>query len=57
LPSQPNAAQLNEISELIDAGKVRPIVDATFPLGQAGAAQQKLETEHTQGKIVLDLAA
>ncbi|MCK1743686.1 NADP-dependent oxidoreductase [Bradyrhizobium sp. 139] len=55
--ARPNAAQLNEIGELIDAGKVRPIVDATFPLSQAGAAQQKLETEHTQGKIVLDLAA
>jgi NADPH:quinone reductase-like Zn-dependent oxidoreductase len=33
------------------------MVQATFPLTQAGAAQQKLENEHTQGKIVLDIAA
>jgi hypothetical protein len=26
------------------------MVQATFPLTQAGAAQQKLENEHTQGK-------
>ncbi len=55
--AQPNAAQLSEISRLIDEGKICPMVQATFPLAQAGTAQRTLEEEHTQGKIVLDLAA
>jgi NADPH:quinone reductase-like Zn-dependent oxidoreductase len=53
--AQPNAAQLSEIGRLIEDGKVCPMVQATFPLSNAAAAQTKLEKEHTQGKIVLDL--
>jgi NADPH:quinone reductase-like Zn-dependent oxidoreductase len=55
--ARPNAAQLSEIGRLIDAGKVCPMVQATFSLSDAAAAQTKLEREHVQGKIVLDLAA
>src|SRR5437660_1435700 len=32
---QPNKAELVEIAGLIDAGRVRPVVDAVFPLPQA----------------------
>jgi NADPH:quinone reductase-like Zn-dependent oxidoreductase len=53
--AEPNAAQLNEIGRLIDDGKVHPMVQATFPLAEAAAAQKELETEHTRGKIVLAL--
>jgi len=55
--AEPNSAELGEITRLIDEGKVCPMVQATFPLAEAGKAQQKLEQEHTQGKIVLELAA
>ena len=51
--TQPNAAQLAEIGELIRLGKVRPHVYATFPLEDAALAEGALEKEHVQGKIVL----
>ena len=37
----------------IEAGKIRPLVDATFPLAQAGKAHAHLEAGAHLGKIVL----
>jgi NADPH:quinone reductase-like Zn-dependent oxidoreductase len=54
--AEPNAGQLAEIGRLIDAGKIGPIVAATFPLAQAARAETALEKEHVQGKIVLTVA-
>jgi NADPH:quinone reductase-like Zn-dependent oxidoreductase len=51
--AQVNAAQLGEIGRLIDAGQVRPHVQAVFPLPEAARAQATLEQEHVRGKIVL----
>jgi NADPH:quinone reductase-like Zn-dependent oxidoreductase len=49
-------AELREITALIEAGKVRVIVQATYPLAEAAAAQQRVEKEHTRGKVVLTVA-
>ncbi len=51
----PNAAQLGEIADLIDAGKVRPTVACTFPLDEASAAHAALEAGGVRGKIVLTI--
>jgi NADPH:quinone reductase-like Zn-dependent oxidoreductase len=51
----PNAGQLGEIASLIDQGKVKPVIAATFRLADAAKAQTKLEKEHVQGKIVLEI--
>ena len=55
--AQPNAGQLTEIAQLIDSGKVRPIVAATSPLNAAGLAELLQEVGHVHGKLVLELAA
>ncbi len=39
--------------ELIEAGKVRPIVDRVFPLDQVGEAIQHLGDGHVKGKVVV----
>jgi zinc-binding alcohol dehydrogenase/oxidoreductase len=39
--------------DLIDAGKMRPVVDRTFPLADARAAHERLEAGGQLGKIVL----
>ena len=39
--------------ELIAAGRVRPVVDAVFPLAEAAAAHERLERGEQFGKIVL----
>jgi putative PIG3 family NAD(P)H quinone oxidoreductase len=38
---------------LIAAGKVRPVIDSTFPLAQASAAHARMEASAHTGKIVL----
>lgn len=52
---QPNAAQLAEIAQLIEAGKVRPYVETILPLTEARRAQELSQTGHTRGKIVLEV--
>jgi len=42
---------------LLAAGKVRPVIFATFPLAEAGEAHRLMETSNHIGKIVLTLDA
>jgi NADPH:quinone reductase-like Zn-dependent oxidoreductase len=53
---EPNREQLLQIGALIDAGKLRPIIDAMFPLAQARQAYEQGMKGHTRGKIVLRVA-
>ena len=53
---RPNAAQLTEIAELIDAGKIKVTVSQVVPLQDAAKAHEQIETGHTRGKIVLKVA-
>jgi NADPH:quinone reductase-like Zn-dependent oxidoreductase len=52
----PDAADLAEIAQLIDAGKIKPMVTRVLPLSEAIAAQQQAATHHTRGKVVLRIA-
>jgi len=52
----PDAEDLAEIAQLIDAGKIKPIVTQVLPLSEAIAAQQQSATHHTRGKVVLRIA-
>jgi NADPH:quinone reductase-like Zn-dependent oxidoreductase len=52
---QPNAAQLAEIAQLIEGGKVRPFVETILPLREARQAQELSQGGHTRGKIVLEV--
>jgi len=50
---QPNRDQLIQIGQLIDAGTIRPIVAAVFPLSDAREAFEQGLAGHNRGKIVL----
>src|SRR6266567_2436567 len=50
---QPDREQLVQIGALIDAGRVRPVIDTVFPLAQARQAYEQGAKGHTRGKIVL----
>jgi NADPH2:quinone reductase len=41
---------------LLESGKVRPIIDCTFPLADAAKAHTLMESSKHMGKIVLDVA-
>ncbi len=45
----------NEVMSLVTAGKLRPVLDKTFPLKDAGAAQERLWCSENFGKITLDI--
>ena len=45
--------QLNQIAQLIDEGKLKPIIAKVMPLEQAAEAQRENEEGHVRGKIVL----
>ncbi len=51
--AQSNPGDLQQIADLIDSGKVKPVINEIFPLEQAAEAHKKSETGHTRGKIVL----
>ncbi|HBS75062.1 MAG TPA: NADPH:quinone reductase, partial [Microbacterium sp.] len=52
----PNGATLAIISRLLGSGDVRVAVDQVFDLPDAAAAHRAIETGHTRGKIVLQVA-
>lgn len=56
LSSHPDAAELTEITKLIDAGRIKPIVSQVLPLTDAAKADAQAETHHTRGKMVLKIA-
>jgi NADPH:quinone reductase-like Zn-dependent oxidoreductase len=45
--------QLKQLAELIDAGKIKPVIAQVLPLKEAARAHRISEEGHTRGKIVL----
>jgi NADPH:quinone reductase-like Zn-dependent oxidoreductase len=55
-PAHPSSSQLSEIAKLVDAGKLKPVVETVLPLSDARRAHELSETRHARGKIVLKVA-
>jgi len=51
--SKENGEDLVILKELIEAGKVTPVIDRTYPLSEVPEAIRHLEEGHAQGKIVI----
>ena len=51
----PKAGVLEELSKLMDAKKLTPVISQTFPMTQVVQAQDQIATGHTRGKIVLSV--
>lgn len=45
--------ELQQLANLIDSGKIKPIVTKKFSLKNAAAAHKEIEKGHTRGKMVL----
>jgi NADPH:quinone reductase-like Zn-dependent oxidoreductase len=48
-----NQADLLTLTELIEAGKITPVIDRAYPLAQVPEAIRYLEQGHAHGKIVI----
>ncbi|MDH6181530.1 NADPH:quinone reductase-like Zn-dependent oxidoreductase [Microbacteriaceae bacterium SG_E_30_P1] len=57
LSSRVSADDLRELAAAVDAGELRPVISASYPLAEAAAAIEQLGREKTRGKVVLDVAA
>ena len=53
LVSKENQDDLQVLAELIEAGKLTPLIGRTYPLGEAAEAMRALEAGNTRGKIVI----
>ena len=52
---RPNKEDLGFMKELLEAGKVVPVIDRTFPLSEVPEAIQHLEKGHAKGKVVITI--
>ena len=50
-----NTKDLVYIKELIETGKIKPVIDKSYPLSKVSEAIQYYEKKHTQGKIVITM--
>jgi NADPH:quinone reductase-like Zn-dependent oxidoreductase len=53
LIAKPTGEDLVVLKELIEAGKVMPVIDSTYPLSQVPEAIVHLEEGHARGKVVI----
>jgi len=51
--AQPNKKDLIFIKELLEAGKVVPVIDRRYPLAQTADAIRYLETGRARGKVII----
>jgi NADPH:quinone reductase-like Zn-dependent oxidoreductase len=55
LRHKPNVKDLLFIKELIEAGKLVPIIDRTYPLNGIAEALQYYGEGHPSGKVVINM--
>jgi NADPH:quinone reductase-like Zn-dependent oxidoreductase len=53
--SMPNREDLLALKELIEVGKITPVIDRTYPLSETAEAFRYLDQGHARGKVVITL--
>jgi NADPH:quinone reductase-like Zn-dependent oxidoreductase len=56
LSAKPNKKDLALMKELLEAGKVVPVIDRRYPLSEVAEALRYIEEGHAKGKVVIALA-
>jgi NADPH:quinone reductase-like Zn-dependent oxidoreductase len=51
-----NKKDLTVLGDLMQSGKVKPVIDRTYPLSQIGEAMRYLEAGHARGKVIITMA-
>ena len=54
--STPSQDDLIALTELVEAGRVTPVIDRTYPLGETAEAFRYLDQGHAGGKVVIVVA-
>jgi NADPH:quinone reductase-like Zn-dependent oxidoreductase len=53
--SIPKKEDLLVLKELIEAGRVKPVIDRTYPLSETPEAFRYLNEGHARGKVVITI--
>lgn len=53
--ARPDGGDLRHLKDLIESGKVRPIIDRTFSLEEVAQAHELSQAGHARGKLVLQV--
>jgi NADPH:quinone reductase-like Zn-dependent oxidoreductase len=51
--AQTNREDMLVLKELLEMGKITPVIDRTYPLKETAEAIRYLETGHARGKVVI----
>lgn len=54
---QDTAEGLAQLTQLIDDGKLKPVIDSVFPLERAREAHARVESRHKRGSVVLRVSS
>ena len=50
-----NSRDLTQIKELVENGKIRPVIDRMYPLNEAAEAFRYLGEGHAHGKVLIKI--
>lgn len=56
LTSTPNQKDLLLMKELLESGKIKPVIDRRYPLSKVPEAIRYVEAGHARGKVVINVA-
>ncbi len=55
ISARTNQKDLVLLKELAESGKIRPLIDRSYPLEQTTEAMRYLGTGHARGKVVITM--
>jgi NADPH:quinone reductase-like Zn-dependent oxidoreductase len=52
---RPNQSDMNVMKDLVEAGKVTPVIDGRFTLADTAKALRHYSTAHARGNVVISV--
>jgi len=52
---QPNKKDLNFLKELLETGKIKPVIDRIYPLSDVAEVIRYVEEGHARGKVIINI--